>query len=156
MTGIRRNLFAAAAVLTALALALACGSGSSGDDDDDGPENATLSGTVYYEGEAQGDAVVIGLMPEWPMTSAPLQFTSVDVPVDGFPFEYEIELLHTGPYFLAAFLDVDSTDGVAINLEIDPMDVPDEGEEMQELIDGPNERDFYLVDPDEVDFWWRD
>ncbi|MDP8256262.1 MAG: hypothetical protein P9M14_10975 [Candidatus Alcyoniella australis] len=144
-------------LLTALLLAASCGSGSSGDDDDDDDSEVlgTLAGTIQYDGDAVGEEIVIGLINEWPMTSPPQQFIRVTVPDGGFPMAYEIELNYVGDYFLASFLDVDPMDGVAMNSEIDPMDMPDEGETKQTLVQGVNQRDFTLLDPEDVDFWWQ-
>ena len=143
-------------------LAVGCGSGSSGGDDDDDDEETvgTVSGVVSYEGdytleEIQGKELVVGLISEWPMTGPPQQFIDVPVPDEGFPFSYEVEISYTGPYFLAAFLDMDPMDGVSMNIEIDPLDVPDEGEQKAELIEGDNFRDFVLQDPWDIDFWWQ-
>jgi hypothetical protein len=151
-------------VAVVVALMVSCGSGSSTNDDDDddgGQENiATLSGTIDYTGDnlssdgVQGLKVVFGLIQEWPMTGAPKEFLSVDVPDSGFPFAYEIDLSYTGSFFLAAFLDVNPMDGVQMNAELDPMDVPDEGEDKAEIAEGANQRDFVLIDPEDVDYWW--
>lgn len=153
-------------LLLAASFAVACGSGSSsseGDNNDDAGEEgiATLSGTVEYGGDeltlddVQGLQVVVGLIQEWPMSGPPKEFIYIDVPESGFPFDYEINLSYTGDFFLCAFLDMDPMDGVKMNAELDPLDVPDEGEGMATVAEGVNERDFVLLDPDQVDYWWQ-
>ena len=134
-----------------------CGSGSSSNDNGDGEDNgqagiATLSGTIAYEGNAewQGKKVVIGLIEEWPMTGPPKQYEKVEIPDGGFSFNYQIDLKYTGPFYLAAFLDVDSTDGVMMNVEIDPMDLPT-GDPNQ-IVEGENQMDFALQDPEDLGY----
>jgi len=141
-----------------LALAVACGSGVNSDDEPiEGLDIVgTLSGVIDYEGDLAGDHIVVGLMDEWPMTGPPKEFIEVEIPADGFPIAYSVEIHYPGDYFLAAYLDVDPMDGVMMNAELDPMDVPDEGEEKTEIVEGQNQRDFLLVDADEVDWWWEE
>ena len=98
--------------------------------------------------------VVIGLIQEWPMTGPPKEFVYVDVPGSGFPIDYEIGLSYAGSFFLAVFLDVNPMDGVQMNAELDPMDVPDESEGKADIAEGANQRDFVLIDPEDVDYWW--
>lgn len=135
-----------------------CGSGVEGDNNDAeyfGEEGvATLSGLLYYDGTAVGDSVIIGLMDQWPVTGPPKEFIEVEIPEAGFPFFYSIPLSYTGDFFLAAFLDVDPMDGVAINVDLDPMHVPASENDWQDILEGQNEKDFVIVDPQDVDWWW--
>ncbi len=128
---------------------ISCGAGVSSDDSSGDEDNQAtvgmLSGTISYDGPATGGAVVIGLIEQWPMTGPPKEFESVAVPDGGFPFQYSINIKYTGPFYLAAFLDVHPTDGVMMNCGLDPMAVP--GEQKINLVAGDNTYDFHLLDP---------
>ena len=75
---------------------------------------------------------------------------NVAVPEAGFPFDYQVSCGVTGPYYVAAYLDVDPNDGVAMNLELDPMHIPTV---ITDILDGQNTVvDFVLID----DAWGDD
>ena len=155
-----RRLFFVILILVAVTiylLSVSCGSGSTTEDDDDDAGSdalVTVSGTIEYAGDVQGDHLVFGLIEQWPMTAAPKQIVEYPISEDGFPMTYSIEVDYTGDFFLACFMDVDPMDGVMMNLELDPMHVPGENEQKVTLVDGENTKDFVLVDPEDVDFWW--
>ena len=142
-------------LLFLLVFVLGCAGSSEKGDSDEG-EAVRLAGVISYEGTAAGDKVVIGTFDQWPPTAAPKEIAYVDVPETGFPIAYEVMFQFPGSYFLGAFLDVDPTDGVAMNLDLDPMDFPGEGEEKSELAEEENTHDFVLEDPEDLDFWWDD
>ncbi|HPQ71851.1 MAG TPA: hypothetical protein PKW95_22195 [bacterium] len=145
--------FLCVALMVGAAL-FACGSGSSSEDDDDdegGEALGTLSGTISYEGDKTANIVVVGLIEQWPMAGPPQQFTEVEIPESGFPFEYSIEINYIGEYYLAAFMDIDEMDGVSMNAELDPMHLPTTGDTF-DLIAGENHYDFTLQDPEDLDW----
>lgn len=140
-------------IFPVVVLCLACGSGyevTSGDDDEAEEVDATLTGFVFYDGEQIGEELVIGLMDHWPMVGPPVEFMRIAVPTQGYPFAYEIGIHHVGEYHLAAYLDVDPLDGVMMNREIDPMDLPD-GAKVN-MVEGENEYDFILQDPEDLGY----
>ncbi len=138
-----------------LILLLGCAGSSEKGDSDEG-DALQLAGVISYEGTAAGDKVVIGTFDQWPPIAAPTEIAYVDVPETGFPIAYKVTFQFPGSYFLGAFLDVDPTDGVAMNLDLDPMDFPGEVEEKFELAEEENTHDFVLVDPEDFDFWWEE
>lgn len=155
----------APAVLVALALTVwcvGCGSGyeqTAGDDPTaEGEIIGALAGVIDYNGSATGTRLVVGLIDVWPMTGPPVRFWEVPGFDGTFPVTYQFDLdeyLEGKPYYLAAFLDVDTTDiNLMMNSEVDPMDLPDEGEAPVEIEAGVMVRDFVLDDPEDVDFWW--
>ena len=152
MNGPKTKIAAVAGLIVLLVLvALNCAGSSGDDDDDDGaPQGTALAGSIAYEGDAVGQIVVIGAFEQWPPTKPPMWFGEATVPDGGFPFTYTVDTSVTGAYFLAAYLDVDPDDGVAMNLELDPMHIPVEKTEI-----APGEEtvvDFVLLD----DAWETD
>ena len=120
--------------------------------DDDKDENAAsegtrLSGAISYDGIATGEDVVIGAFDQWDSEGpggAPVWYTASAVPESGFPFEFDVPCEVSGTYFLAAYLDVDPNDSVAMNIELDPMAIPTEA---TDIVDGEdNPIDFHLKD----------
>jgi hypothetical protein len=155
-----RILLATAMAVLALTI-WSCGAGyevERGEEPEAGETIGALTGVIDYDGEAFGTRLVVGLIDEWPMEKPPVRFWEVPN-FDGlFPTEYSFDLdeyVEGQAYYLAAFLDVDPDDvNLMMNPEVDPMDLPDEGEEPIVIKAGVNERNFVLLDPDEVDFWW--
>ncbi|NLH47944.1 MAG: hypothetical protein GX444_04990 [Myxococcales bacterium] len=154
-----------AAFVLLAGLALGCGSGyevtEGGEDPTDlGKTIGTLTGVIQYEGEAYGTRLVVGLIDEWPMTAPPIRYYEVPNFDGVFPVQYEFDLdqyVEGKSFYLAAFLDVDQNDvNLMMNSEVDPMDLPDEGEAMTTIQAGVNVRNFVLLDPEDVDFWWLD
>lgn len=140
-----------------------CGSGydvtEGGDDPTDlGDTIGTITGVIQYEGEAFGTRLVVGLIDEWPMTAPPIRFYEVPDFDGHFPVQYEFaldEYVENKNFYLAAFLDIDQTDiNLMMNAEVDPMDLPKKGEQMVAIEAGVNVRNFVLLDPEDVDFWW--
>ena len=131
------------------------------DDDDDGDPWAqfpiTFSGTMSYDGsahEAEGTRIMIAITDEWPMEGAPLWFGYVEIPADGFPFDYKIgvDQPFVGEYYVIASIDVDPTDGYMPDFDTDPLAIPDE---RTGILEGDNPIDFvfeeYNIDDDVAD-----
>jgi len=138
----------------AFAAGLACG-----DDDDDNDDNdddtsedypATISGTLYYNGDLnqEGSEILIALTDEWPMTGAPLYYTTLEIPASGFPFAYSAPLDRTGEFYLLAAIDVDPHDVMGMNTDTDPLAIPESTTTVQ-AGDNPGV-DFTFVNPDEL------
>ena len=137
-------------LLAAFALAFAAyGCAGSSDDDDDAVTGTTLSGTIFYEGSATGDKVIIGAMEAWPPTGPPVWFDEIPVSGSGFPFDYQVECSVTGSYYITAFLDADPNDGVSVNVDLDPSYIPDGP---TDIIDGQDN----VVDMTLMDDAWGD
>ena len=125
----------------------------SGDDDDDSAGDddtwdeftVTFSGTMNYDGDQTGARIMIALNNE--IAGTPLWFGYVDIPADGFPFDYKIGVdpPFVGEYYVLALIDVDPTDGYMPNFDLDPLDIP---ETKMNVVEGDNQIDFTFVDPD--------
>lgn len=92
----------AAVLVPLLAVTLhACGG-----DGGNGPEviGGTVTGTVYYEGDAEG-ALIVAAFLEWPTLWAPELFVKIASP--DYPQDYKLEGLDPGEYYIFAFIDVE-------------------------------------------------
>jgi len=146
-------------LLPALVLAIALGAlvacGDDDDDDDNDDDDAqdypvVLAGTMTYDGDVTAAQIMVALTDHWPMTQAPLWFGYVDIPEAGFPFTYElgVDQPFVGDYYLLALIDVDPTDGVGMNPDIDPLAIPTAA---TTLVEGTNGGiDFTFIDPDDI------
>ena len=125
------------------------GDDDSGDDDagdDDSGDGTDVSGTISYDGEAEGDRIGLAAFSAYPPQGPPLAFAYIDITGEEFPIDYLWEdVSFSGDVYLAAFLDVDPDDGVSLNPELDPADEPTETTTIVEGED--NVVDFTLVDP---------
>ncbi|MDP8222619.1 MAG: hypothetical protein P9L99_04610 [Candidatus Lernaella stagnicola] len=150
--------------LCMLVLGPACGSGYDVEKEDEIEEGgeiiATLTGVINYSGDRTGARLVVGMINQWPMTGPPVRFWDVPGFTGSFPVTYQFDLdeyLEGKAYYLAAFLDVDENDvNLMMNAEVDPLDLPDEDEEPLVIEPGIIVRDFVLLDPEDVDWWWVD
>lgn len=143
--------------LLALALALSAACGDDDDDDDNNDDNdtgeaspATISGTLYYDGNLnqEDSEILIAITDEWPMTGAPLYYTTLEIPETGFPFEYSAPIDRTGTLYLLAAIDVDPHDVMGMNTDTDPLAIPEDPTTIQA---GDNAGiDFTFLDPDEL------
>lgn len=146
-------------LLTAIAGLAALTVACSGDDDDnDNNDNsdpwadypATLSGTLYYDGDAvtAKSKVMIAINDVWPMTAAPLYYVYIDIPETGFPFEFKAGVDRTGVYYVLAIIDVDPEDRVGMTPDLDPMAIPTAA---TTIVAGDNPGiDLTFLDPDEL------
>ena len=130
-----------------------CAGVNDDDDDEAASEGTRLTGTVSYDGNAEGKDVVIGAFDNWDADGpggAPVWFGKAAVPDTGFPFNFDVKCDVSGDYFLAAYLDVDPNDSVAMNIDLDPMAIP---AEPTDIVDGESTAiDFHLED----DAWTTD
>lgn len=97
-----RSSWMVAVLVPLLAITLpACGG-----DGGNRPEviGGTVTGTVYYEGDADG-ALIVAAFLEWPTLWAPEQFVKIPSPV--YPQAYKLEGLDPGEYYIFAFIDVE-------------------------------------------------
>ncbi|NLH47943.1 MAG: hypothetical protein GX444_04985 [Myxococcales bacterium] len=146
-------------LLTAIAGLAALTVACSGDDDDnDNDDNgdpwadypATLSGTLYYDGDAATakSKVMIAINDVWPMTAAPLYYVYIDIPETGFPFDFTVGVDRTGTYYVLAIIDVDPEDRVGMTPGLDPMAIPTAA---TTIVAGDNPGiDLTFLDPDEL------
>ncbi len=149
-------------VLLWAVLPTACGSGYEVEketkQETEGETIGTLSGVIDYEGEASGTRLVVGMMLEWPMTGPPARYWDVPNFTGTFPVTYEFELdeyVEGNTYFLAAFLDVDLEDvSIMMNPDIDPLAIPLGPDDTVEIQADVNVKDFILLDPENIDWWW--
>lgn len=143
-------LLPALVLVLSLTALVACGDDDDDDNDDDDDDNypVVLSGMLYYDGEQVGEQIMIALNDQ--IAGAPLWFGYVDFPADGFPAEYTIgvDQPFIGEYYLQALIDVDPNDGLGMNLDLDPLAIP---EEKTTLVEGLNENiDFTFIDPEDI------
>jgi hypothetical protein len=135
---------------------VACDDDDDDDDNDDDNDDdfsdfpATISGTVYYDGDKLQDdsKLLFAITDHWPMSEAPTYFVWIDMPAGGFPAQYTAPIDRTGEFYPLAALDVDPDDLAGMNLDVDPLDVPEASIVIQEG-DNPG-IDFYLVNPEDI------
>jgi len=101
------------------------GSKTTGDDDDQAAPGTTLSGKIFYEGAKSGKTVLIASTPVWPMTGPPQWYSKVQVPEKGFPIDFSVHIAVIGKQYIIAYLDVDPNDGLMMNVDKDPLAIPD-------------------------------
>ena len=106
-----------------------------GGDDDTGDDDTTveptlLTGEIRYSGadDYTDRPMYLFLYTEWlPTSLVPAAIMHLNVPAEGFPFDYEWDLgeaaVDDGSYYLAAFMDVEDGDGF-FNYEVDPVHSP--------------------------------
>lgn len=160
----RRSKVMIGLLLVALTAVLqaACGSGyeieKETKQETEGETIGTLSGVIDYEGEATGPRLVVGLMLEWPMTGPPARYWDVPNFTGEFPIAFEFELdeyVEGKTYYLAAFLDVDPDDvSIMMNPDVDPLAIPTSSDDTVTIEAGVNVKDFILLDPEDIDWWW--